>query len=38
MQKNDDKVGNQTANKEGEKKKRAKIFGFCARVKNKKAV
>ena len=36
MQKKDDKVGNQTANKEGEKKKRAKIFGFCAWVKTKK--
>ena len=50
MQKKDDKVGNKTANKEGKKKKKARgkdrnrfakkspNFGFCARVKNKKAV
>ena len=48
MQKEDDKVGNKTANKqEGQRKKESKIdrftkekgpnFGFCTCVKNKKA-
>ena len=49
MQKKDDKVGNKTANKEGKKEserekdqnrfaKKSQSFGFCACVKNKKAV
>ena len=48
MQKKDDKVGNKTAHKEGKKRAREKDrnrfakksphFGFCACLKNKKAV
>ena len=48
MQKKDDKVGNKTANKEGKKRarendrnrftKKSLNSGFCACVKNKKAV